>query len=863
MGETPVAPAMLPQRQIARTALARPEARGKFLFLGNEKFRIRGVTYGPFGPDGSDSEYRSRASVHRDFAQMAESGFNVIRTYTIPPRWLFDAAEKYDLRVMVGIPWEQHVTFLDDRSLTNAIIDRVRAGVRSCAGYPAILCYAIGNEIPAPIVRWHGASRVERFLRELYNAAKEQDPSGLFTYVNYPSTEYLQLPFLDLVCFNVYLRSHRRLAEYIARLHNLAGERPLVMAEIGLDSRREGEETQASTLEQQIQTVFHAGCAGAFVFAWTDEWHRGGFEIQDWDFGLTRRDRSSKPALHTVAKALTCDVAGQETAWPRVSVIVCTRNGRRYIATCLSSLMNLDYPNFEVIVIDDGSTDDTASIASQYDVQLIQTENRGLSAARNTGLIASTGEIVAYIDDDAYADREWLKRLAKVFLTSEFAGVGGPNIPPAGSPGIADYVAQAPGGPIHVLLSDTEAEHIPGCNMAFRKESLLAIGGFDPQFRAAGDDVDVCWKIQEQGWRLGFSPAAVVFHHRRERIRDYWKQQVGYGKAEALLERKWPDKYNAAGHLTWVGRVYNARGITPSWWRRGRIYQGTWGSAPYQRLYQPATTFLAELALVPEWYLVIAFLGLLSLIGLAWKPLIWSIPILALAAGLSIFQAAFNAASASSPRAKGIGGKLRGFAIALILHLMQPLARLSGRLSYGLHPWRQRGLSHMALPRPRTVSSWSEEWRAPEEWLGHLRTRIKAEGGVATTGGSFDNWDLEVHGGMLASARTRMVVEEHGAGRQMLRFKIWPRCSGFGVSMSFLMAALSITAVVDRAWLAAALLAGTGLVIGSRILYESGLATHKLTHAFRDFTRQADSALAADASDASKAIAVNSFGQGS
>ena len=81
--------------------------------------------------------------------------------------------------------------------------------------------------------------------------------------------------------------------------------------------------------------------------------------------------------------------------------------------------------------------------------------------------------------------------------------------------------------------------------------------------------------------------------------------------------------------------------------------------------------------------------------------------------------------------------------------------------------------------------------------------------------------------------------------------------------MSFLMAALSITAVVDRAWLAAALLAGTGLVIGSRILYESGLATHKLTHAFRDFTRQADSALAADASDASKAIAVNSFGQGS
>ena len=116
---------------------------------------------------------------------------------------------------------------------------------------------------------------------------------------------------------------------------------------------------------------------------------------------------------------------------------------------------------------------------------------------------------------------------------------------------IAECVASSPGGPVHVLQSDQEAEHIPGCNMAFRRDCLQEIGGFDEQFRVAGDDVDVCWRIQERGWKLGFSPAAMVWHHRRNSLRTYWKQQKGYGKAEALLENKWPEKYNAAGHITW------------------------------------------------------------------------------------------------------------------------------------------------------------------------------------------------------------------------------------------------------------------------------------------------------------------------
>src|SRR5688500_6854744 len=135
---------------------ARPEVGGKFLFAGGEKLYVRGVTYGPFGPDGTPAEYRDRATVSRDFARVAAAGFNSVRVYSVPPTWLLDAAAEEDLRVLVGLPWEQHVAFLDESRRAADIARRVAAAVDACAGHPAILAYAIGNEIPAPVVRWYG-----------------------------------------------------------------------------------------------------------------------------------------------------------------------------------------------------------------------------------------------------------------------------------------------------------------------------------------------------------------------------------------------------------------------------------------------------------------------------------------------------------------------------------------------------------------------------------------------------------------------------------------------------------------------------------------------------------------------------------
>src|SRR3989475_917001 len=217
-GVAPATDLLTPERpDTPSPAAARPRARGKFLFVGNEKLYVRGVTYGTFRPRADGTEVPEPAVVERDFALMAANGINAIRTYSVPPRWLLDAAQRHNLRVMVGLPVERYIGFLADKRRDAPDIEAlVRTGVRACAGHPALLCYAVGNEIPAPVARWFGRRRVERYLERLYRAAKDEDPEGLVTYVNYPSTEYLRLDFLDFMCFNVYLESQQRLQAYLA-----------------------------------------------------------------------------------------------------------------------------------------------------------------------------------------------------------------------------------------------------------------------------------------------------------------------------------------------------------------------------------------------------------------------------------------------------------------------------------------------------------------------------------------------------------------------------------------------------------------------------------------------------------------------
>src|SRR5215469_18852161 len=810
---------------------------GKFFSVDGEPFFVRGITYGAFEPDEAGREYADHRLIERDFAQMAAMGINTVRIpHTVPPRCLLDIAAAHGLRVMVGLAAEQAAGYLIDRNLPRDFANRFRAKIRLCAAHPALLCVALGNEIMASQARWLGYRRIARYLHWLFTIVKEEDPDATVTYVNYPTTEYLEVPFLDVVSFNVYLESKRELQAYLARLQNVAGDRPLLLTELGLDSLRHGQLAQAESLDWQIRATFEAGAAGAIIFSWTDDWFRAGCQVKDWAFGITDVGRNRKSAAQVVDKVFRETPFAPEVDWPNVSVIVCSYNGARTLRQCLDAVTSLDYPNYEVIVVNDGSTDDTPAIVQNYPVRLINQPNKGLSAARNVGLAASNGDIIAYIDDDAFPHLYWLQYLAAAFNRSTHVGIGGPNLPPAGDGLVAECVAAAPGNPLHILLSDEIAEHIPGCNMAFRREALLAIDGFDTRFRAAGDDVDLCWRLQDRGWTIGFCPAAVVWHHRRNSIRAYWKQQCGYGKAEAQLAVKWPQRCNALGHIGWVGRIYPSGSGFASLLRQ-RIYHGVWGTAPFQSAYPPTMNSRLSLLATPEWYLVIVLLTLTMIGGLLWKPLLLATPLLLLAIAARIAEAGISAARATMMwRCAGFP-RLGRWLMITFLNFSQPFARLVGRVRDGLTPWRRRAPVQSRLPRRISTAIWSERWREPDGWVRHTRNAISREGVRVIDGGPYDRWDIEVPGGPFATARLLIAVEDQGAGTQYVRFGIWPKCSGAGLTVIAFLGSAAGIAATNGSRTAAVVFAGVDALVITRIAQEAGRALAVIERAVAEMKR--------------------------
>ncbi|MDB9741514.1 glycosyltransferase, partial [Akkermansiaceae bacterium] len=208
--------------------------------------------------------------------------------------------------------------------------------------------------------------------------------------------------------------------------------------------------------------------------------------------------------------------------------------------------------------------------------------NAGLSAARNLGAYHASGEIFAYTDDDCVPDRAWLFWLAKSYSENDFDLCGGPNLPPEPWDDDEAIIAAAPGAPSHVMLGDKNAEHIPGCNLSITREAFEKIGGFDERYWVAGDDVDFCWRAQALGLKIGFSGAAFVWHRRRATFLRYFKQQRGYGKAEAILRSHHSHKFNKDLASTWTGTIY--QGGAASVHEGDFIYSGSAGSAAFQPL---------------------------------------------------------------------------------------------------------------------------------------------------------------------------------------------------------------------------------------------------------------------------------------
>ena len=822
----PVDTAVVPREQTRAAADASSiRVQGKFFFAGDEKFFIKGVTYGPFALRADGTQFPDDETVTQDFRMMAEMGANTVRVFTAPPLSLLDRAAEAGLKVLAGIPWSEHVTFLDDPLLEADIIGSVTDTVRGLNRHRALLAYLVGNEIPHDIVRWHGPERVRGFLKRLVAAVKQIHPDGLVSYANFPSTEYLTIDFADFLCFNVYLHQEGAFRGYLSRLHNLAVDRPLVLTEFGIDSMREGEPEQARILSWQIRSAFAMGAAGTFVFAWTDEWFTGGHLIEDWAFGLVDRHRVTKPAFSAVKERYTGPIPPALPRYPRVSVVVCSYNAERTMEPCLASLEKLNYPDYEVIVVNDGSTDSTLAIAERFNYcRIISQQNKGLSVARNVGAEAANGEIVAYTDSDCVADPDWLTYLVAKMESANLVACGGPNFPPPEDSLVPAAVAVSPGGPTHVLLSDDIAEHIAGCNMAFRRDVLLSMGGFDPVYRAAGDDVDICWRFQDAGYVIGFSPAAVVWHFRRNTVKAYIGQQRGYGKAEALVYSKHPFRFNLFGQAKWLGRIYGDLSAALLLSRKPLIYSGVFGRGLFQTLYEPPSSLAAFLPLSFEWNVIAVVLALAGIVTGGWMWLL-TVPL------LTTWVMCINGALKAPIDKRFRGVKARAL-VALLIYV-GPILRGWERLKWRLKEIRRgEGAAepvHEARQKARVtwrerafyLSYWSERGDEKELILGGLMRFLTPQKYFIVADEGWNDWDLKVARGLWSRALVLVCTENHGGMKRLLRVRCALRLSRFSEVVLRCYAVALAAALILDAPAAAAVIAIFGLAQGTLVAYRT------------------------------------------
>jgi hypothetical protein len=325
------------------------------------------------------------------------------------------------------------------------------------------------------------------------------------------------------------------------------------------------------------------------------------------------------------------------------------------------------------------------------------------------------------------------------------------------------------------MLNDRQAEHIPGCNMAFYKWALTQIGGFDPIFHQAGDDVDICWRLQQAGHRIGFNPAGFVWHYRRSTIRAYLKQQHGYGEAEALLVRKHPECFNSLGGNLWHGRIYGTSkfGVLI---RAPIIYRGRFGSAGYQSVYAADPPLTLMICTTLEYYvLVLLPLGVLATVFHQLLPLA--------VVGLLIPVGVCVAAGAQAALAKA---KQRWWSRALValLFFFQPIvrawARYQGRLL--VHPTLiapQQSLDSLALrdsqQRLGEAQYWAEQPIDRLGWTGAILARLDQHGWPNKADIGWSEYDVEVYDTRWCRLQLTTVAEDHPESKQLIRCRLRAR----------------------------------------------------------------------------------------
>lgn len=606
----------------------------------------------------------------------------------------------------------------------------------------ALVGYVIDCPIAADELRAAGLEMVRKRLRVMLRTLHERDSRAIVGLRHRPATRALTLAEEDFLYGEVPALEPVELRDFVVSLHNLAEARPVII-----------EFAQASPgQDEAVAVAFGTGAAGVVAppvpVPASHEW-------------LGIRMLRANDLMPFVTLNGSCPPGAEQT--PMVSVVICAYNAERTMRACMESLTRLEYPNYEVIVVDDGSRDATAEIAMEFPrFRLIRQANKGLSVARNVGLHAARGEIVAYTDSDCVVDPHWLTYIVRAMQEGGFDGCGGPNYAPHEDGWVEAAVAASPGAPSHVLVAEDAAEHLAGCNMMFRRAALDRVGGFDPQFTAAGDDVDACWRILDAGMRLGYCPAAFVWHFRRNTVAAYYGQQRGYGRAEALLYARYPQRFNALGQIKWRGTIPGFLRTLPGGSRR-RVF---WGAPRpgVQAIFDPRLGMLSFLPQTLEWTAawILAAIALAAF-GLSTVP---ALAMVALGAAWAIYYAGRAPLEKSHDR-------LKARMLIAFLAYTGPMRRTITRYRTRLKMLGSRSTESAPRQLPRIgwlrrefrLEYWNEEYTTRDSLLDRMLKFFARRGYPAAIEPGWRDYDFEFRPDPWTRVQIKTADEEHEGTR--------------------------------------------------------------------------------------------------
>jgi len=226
------------------------------------------------------------------------------------------------------------------------------------------------------------------------------------------------------------------------------------------------------------------------------------------------------------------------------SVVIPVLNRESDIGECIESLLNQNFPSskFEVIIVDNGSTDDTLKVIKHYPVKCVLEKKKGPGAARNAGIRYARGEYLAFMDSDCVAEASWLNAFGRFVEKREVWLAGGLTIGYSPGSALQRFLAGEE-GPVKIKYNLHRKNFVSSHNMIIKKELFNEIEGFKEEF-IAGEDLDICWRAEKKTKKTGICDKAVVRHKYKKGINQLIRQRYTWGYYTGLLNERHPDKYS-------------------------------------------------------------------------------------------------------------------------------------------------------------------------------------------------------------------------------------------------------------------------------------------------------------------------------